>query len=167
MTSKIAKHCNVTELFWCIPLRTQLFIAVVSDTQIKTSQGRKWKMVFKILLVTYGFFKKFLYKCHSTAAINMTAKVHYSTTGIIISLRWRQNSCSGISIRLIKCTLKMARSKIPWRSLLVRNLKALHAQFNPKYDPCIFTLQIRTFLGLSFPDCWSRGTKTLGTRLKP
>ena len=42
-------------------------------------------------------------------------------------------------------------------------LGARHAQFNRKSD--IFGLQIGSFQGRSFPDRWSRGTKTLGTRV--
>ena len=42
-------------------------------------------------------------------------------------------------------------------------LAARHAQFNRKSD--IFGLQIGSFQGRSFPDRWSRGTKTLGTRV--
>ncbi len=53
---------------------------------------------------------------------------------------------------------KMAGSKTPKTSLVVL-LKVRHAQFNHKSD--IFGLQIGTFQGRSFPDRWSKGTKTL------
>ena len=46
----------------------------------------------------------------------------------------------------------------------VIHLKAGHAQINQKSD--IFELQIGSFQGRSFPDRWSRGTKTLGTRVE-
>ena len=49
------------------------------------------------------------------------------------------------------------------RSSLVIHLKAAHAQLNRKSD--IFGLLIGSFQGCSFHDRWSRGTKTLGTRL--
>ena len=56
----------------------------------------------------------------------------------------------------------MAESEIP-RSCLVIHLKAGHAQLNQK--SAISGLQIGSFQGRSFHDCWSRGTKTLGTRV--
>ena len=56
----------------------------------------------------------------------------------------------------------MAGSKIP-RSSLVIHLKVGHAQFN--WKSVIFGLQIGSFQGRSFPDRWSRGTKTFGTRV--
>ena len=56
----------------------------------------------------------------------------------------------------------MAGSKIP-RSLLVIHLKAGHVQLNQK--SAISRLQIGSFQGQSFHDRWSRGTKTLGTRV--
>ena len=59
-------------------------------------------------------------------------------------------------------TIQMAGSKMP-RSSLVIHLKAGHALFNRKSN--IFRLQIGLFQGRSFHNRWSRGTKTLGTRV--
>lgn len=77
-------------------------------------------------------------------------------------LRFDETSDSGKlccrSILIGLKTIKFPRSKKP-RSSLVMHLKARCAQFSRRFD--IFGLQFRSFQGHSFPNYWSRETKTL------
>ena len=93
--------------------------------------------------------------------------ISYLKSSFLTAQAWRNERLSKVPLQdrywLVWKAIQMAGSKIP-KSSMVIHLKAGHAQLNRK--SAISGLQIGSFQDRSFHDRWSRGTKTLGTRVE-